>query len=256
MMQVAAPVSFVFVVGGSQMCEMNFAWVAKIPIGIMQLRTNLEVMFVNDEAKRLLSFFPVSLYGEIPDMLYERLESAVQAGEVEEGKTQNFVIQSPKGMCVRVCAQGWADTIVLTLEDVTEFEWAKAEERAMREEIDRAFSFSLLEPSVAKKLSCTAEYRDEPAGAGLIKITGVIPDGGYRHVINMLKLAADLGALGLFEFPGMSRDVVTKAAIYHDLCKTQPFLRVGDVVDPKEVFPLGKMHAELGADMARGYYKL
>ncbi|NPV53241.1 MAG: hypothetical protein HPY71_06940 [Firmicutes bacterium] len=42
----------------------------------------------------------------------------------------------------------------------------------MREEIDRAFTFSLLEPSVARKLSCTPEYQDEPATPGLIKIVG------------------------------------------------------------------------------------
>lgn len=189
-------------------------------------------------------------------MLFKQLESAMYRGELVEGSSHHILIESPEGTYVRFFAQRWGDTIILTLEDVTAFEWAKSEERAMREEIDRAFTFSLLEPSVARKLVCTAEYRDEAAGDGLIKITGVIPDGSYRHVINILKLAADLGALGIFEFPGISRDVLTKASIYHDLCKTQPVLKVGDIVNPKEVFPPGKVHAELGADMGRGYYKL
>ena len=39
------------------MPEGNFEWLAKIPIGIMQLGEDLKVRFANDEAKRLMSFF-------------------------------------------------------------------------------------------------------------------------------------------------------------------------------------------------------
>lgn len=39
------------------MSEGNFEWLAKIPIGIMQLGEGLKVRFANDEAKRLMSFF-------------------------------------------------------------------------------------------------------------------------------------------------------------------------------------------------------
>ena len=45
------------------MRERNFEWIDKIPVGIMQLGTDLKVMFVNDEAKRLLSSFNIPLQG-------------------------------------------------------------------------------------------------------------------------------------------------------------------------------------------------
>ncbi|NPV81848.1 MAG: HD domain-containing protein [Firmicutes bacterium] len=239
------------------MHERKLDWFEKIPVGIMQLGTNLDIILANEEVKRLLSLFQVPPSGGIPDELHSQLEIALNKGVIREGSVYSLLVKSPDERYVRFLVQKLEDdALILAAEDVTEFEWAKSEERTMREEIDRAFTFSLLEPSVARKLSCTPEYQDEPAASGLIKIVGVIADGTHRHVINILKLAADLGALGIFDFPGISRDILTKAAIYHDLCKTQPVLNVGDMVNPAEVFPPGKLHARLGADMGYSYYKL
>ncbi|NPV27369.1 MAG: HD domain-containing protein [Firmicutes bacterium] len=94
------------------------------------------------------------------------------------------------------------------------------------------------------------------AASEKIRITGVISQGVYRHVINILKLLADTFQQGLMELPGLEKEVLVNAAIFHDLGKVQPDLKVGDLVRPEEVFEPGYLHAARGAALARGIYNL
>jgi len=238
--------------------EHPFQWVDEVPVGLIELTPELEVTYINREAERLLSFFSCSQAERgLANELQEQLEIALSRGEIEKGSAHRFLMAARNERYVRFSAQRQADdALVLTLEDVTELELAKAVEQARLEETDRAFTFSLLEPEIARKLMCTPEYYDVPVGPDRIKITGMIPDGGYRHVINILRILADLNVLGIFSFPGFEQDVLINTAIYHDIAKSQPVLEVGDVVDRKEVFPPGRIHAELSADMARTRYQM
>ena len=245
------------------MTSEEFGWLSQIPAGIVHADGGSSVIFSTDKARRLLGLpekeeeMEGLRLSEALPQLWGHLREAISRGSIKGEVAYSFFQEVLGGRTVRISAQMWKnEDLILTIDDVTEFEWAKSEERAMREEIDRAFSFSLLEPSVARKLRCTPEHLDEEAAPGLIRITGVIPDGGYRHAINILKLAADLDVLDLFEFPGLSRRYTAHVTIYHDLAKTQPILNVGEVVDPRETFSPGKLHAQEGAAMAQAYYGL
>jgi putative nucleotidyltransferase with HDIG domain len=90
----------------------------------------------------------------------------------------------------------------------------------------------------------------------MITITGIIPDGGYRHVVNCLKILASLHEQGITKLIGIDKDLLVKGLIFHDLGKSQPDLKIGDVVNPKEVFEDGKLHAYRGADIAKHFYGL
>ncbi|WP_245527906.1 HD domain-containing protein [Ammonifex degensii] len=46
------------------------------------------------------------------------------------------------------------------------------------------------------------------------------------------------------------------AAIFHDLAKVQPVLKPGDLVNPREVFEPGHLHAFRSAALAEGIYRL
>src|SRR5690606_15464586 len=85
-------------------------------------------------------------------------------------------------------------------------------------------------------------------------ITEVIPDGTYRHVVNALKVAADLNRQGVFHQVAIDKDTLVQAILFHDLGKVQPRLQVGDRVDPAQVFEPSKLHAARSADMAANSY--
>ncbi|WP_231115142.1 HD domain-containing protein [Neomoorella thermoacetica] len=110
---------------------------------------------------------------------------------------------------------------------------------------------------VVAQLKAIVEYQDEydPA-TGRIRITGVIQEGVYRHVINILQLLAELTEQGLMATAGINKATLLKVAIFHDLAKIQPRLEVGDVVDPKEAFEPGQLHAFRGASLVRRVHHL
>ncbi|HHW02155.1 MAG TPA: HD domain-containing protein [Thermoanaerobacterales bacterium] len=125
------------------------------------------------------------------------------------------------------------------------------------QELEKALANLFADPMIAAKLKSTVEYQDEydPA-TGKIKITGVIEEGVYRHVVNILRLLTELWEQGLMELAGMHQDTLVKTAIFHDLGKVQPRLEVGEIVDPKEAFESGKFHAFRSALLARRVYHL
>lgn len=127
----------------------------------------------------------------------------------------------------------------------------------MQQELEKALANLFADPGVVNKLKSIVEYQDEydPA-SGKIKIAGVIQEGVYRHVVNILRLLTELWEQGLMELAGMSQEMLVKTAIFHDLGKVQPHLVVGEIVDPKEAFEPGKFHAFRSASLAKQVYNL
>lgn len=123
-------------------------------------------------------------------------------------------------------------------------------------ELDEAFALTIPNSRLVYKLKHTKEYKDiYIKETGKIKIVGVIEDGGFRHVVNALKVAADLHSKGVMSVIGLDKDILVKTIIFHDIGKSQPSLKVGDIVNPKDVFENGKMHAERSAELSFANYK-
>ena len=122
-------------------------------------------------------------------------------------------------------------------------------------ELDEAFALTIPNSRLEKKLKHTKEFQDIfIRETGKIKIVGAIEDGTYRHVVNALKVAADLHSKGVMSVIGFDKDVLVKTIIFHDIGKSQPLLNIGDEVFPKEVFEDGKLHAERSAELALANY--
>ena len=124
------------------------------------------------------------------------------------------------------------------------------------QELDRAFTLTLPNSSLARTLQTTPEYRDRyDPQTGLLTIVEVIPDGVYRHVVNALRVAAELHDLGAMGVLGINKDVIVQSIIFHDVGKVQPQLAPGQAVDPG-VFEEGKRHAQRSAEIAHHFYHL
>ncbi|MGE5560227.1 MAG: CBS domain-containing protein [Chloroflexota bacterium] len=145
--------------------------------------------------------------------------------------------------------------VVQTFTDVTEAKRIENQLRTTKEELDKAFALTLPNSRVEYKLKTTPEYRDEyDPETGLIRITEVIEAGNYIHVVNALKVAADLNDKGVMHLIGINKDDLVQAIIFHDLGKSQPELEVGSTVDPRAVFEEGRLHALRSSDIAGHYY--
>lgn len=122
-------------------------------------------------------------------------------------------------------------------------------------ELDEAFALTIPNSRLEKKLKNTKEFKDEYIKeSGKIRIVDVIKDGTYRHVVNALKVAADLHSKGVMSVIGFDKDTLVKTIIFHDIGKSQPPLKKGDEVYPKEIFEDGKLHAERSAELALANY--
>lgn len=151
--------------------------------------------------------------------------------------------------------QGEVVGVVQTFRDVTGQIRLERRLTTALAELDEAFALTLPNTRIERKLKQTPEFRDvyDPQ-TGLIEITEVIPDGTYRHVINALKVAADLHRQGAMELPGVDKDLIVQTIIFHDVGKVQPRLKVGDVVDPRAVFEESTRHAARSAEIAARWY--
>jgi len=127
---------------------------------------------------------------------------------------------------------------------------------AIEQELDMAFALTLPNSKVKYRLKSIPEYRDvyDP-NTKLITVKGIVEDGGYRHVVNCLKLFSQLAEKGITQLIGIDKDALVQVFIFHDLGKSQPELQVADIVDPKIAFENGKLHAERSADMAKHHYQ-
>ncbi len=157
---------------------------------------------------------------------------------------------------VPLVEDGEVTGVIQTFRDITEDKRIEEELAKTRDELNEAFALTLPNSKVERKLKTTPEYRDnfDPT-TGLITITEVISDGGYRHVVNALKVLADLNRKGIMHLMGMEKDILVQAVIFHDLGKAQPDLEVGQCVNPREAFEPGMAHAERSADFAANFYQ-
>lgn len=147
--------------------------------------------------------------------------------------------------------------IVVTFMDVSAIRLAEAQALAYAAEVEQAFGLTLPNSKVESKLKSSPEYQDvyDPA-SGRAVVTAVIADGTYRHVVNGLRLLAELHALGVFQLVGLDKDTLVTAFIFHDIGKEQPILRKGEEFIPEKTFEPGYLHAARSADWASKYYRV
>ncbi len=156
---------------------------------------------------------------------------------------------------VPMVEDGEVQGIIETFHDITEQEDLRSQLVSSRDELDRAFALTLPNSRVEHKLKHTPEYRDRyDPETGLITVTEVIEDGNYKHVVNALKVLADLNTKGIMSLLGISKDVLVQSIIFHDLGKSQPQLQIGQTVDPKKAFEHSPAHAARSADIASHFY--
>ncbi|MEW6227393.1 MAG: CBS domain-containing protein [Bacillota bacterium] len=157
---------------------------------------------------------------------------------------------------VPMVEEGEVVGIIQTFHDITEQEDLRSQMLSSRDELDRAFALTLPNSRVEHKLKHTPEYRDKyDPETGLITITEVIEDGNYKHVVNALKVLADLNTKGIMSLLSISKDALVQSIIFHDLGKSQPQLEIGQTVDPKQAFEYSPAHAGRSADIAEHFYK-
>lgn len=146
--------------------------------------------------------------------------------------------------------------VIQTFRDITDEEEMREQLLTSRDELDRAFALTLPNSRVEHKLKHTPEYRDKyDPRTGLITVTEVIEDGGYRHVVNALKVLAELNMKGIMSLLGINKDALVQSIIFHDLGKSQPQLEIGQTISPKEAFEFSPAHAERSADIAGHFYR-
>ncbi|MCF6096982.1 HD domain-containing protein [Thermovorax subterraneus] len=169
------------------------------------------------------------------------------------------ILTTKAGTYYRICSNilREANYFLVTFADITAEYTMMEKLRSSQSEVETAFSIMLPDQRIEARLKSIVEYMDEyDENTGMIKITGVINNGCFRHVINMLKLIADAFRQGLMELPGMEKNVLVQATILHDIGKVQPDLKIGDIVNPKEAFEKGHLHAFRGADLSRALYNI
>lgn len=181
---------------------------------------------------------------------------ALRAGE-QTGDRQ-LLLPNGRHVLFRFATVGDAESgrkVTITFMDITALKEAEARSEALASEAERAFGLTLPNSKVESKLRSSPEYQDvyDPK-TGRAVVTGVIRDGTYRHVINGLRIMADLKGLGVFQLVGVDKDIMVRAFIFHDIGKEQPRLTIGQEFLPAEAFEPGHLHAERSADWALREY--
>lgn len=150
---------------------------------------------------------------------------------------------------------GTVTGVIQTFIDVSPLKQAERRLEQARDEIEKAFGLTLPNSKVEYKLKGTPEYVDEyDPETSMVRILEVLPSGNYFHVINCLKVAADLNDKGIMNLIGVDKDTLVQTIIFHDLGKSQPTLTEGDVVDPRQAFEPGRLHALRSAEIAQHFY--
>lgn len=127
----------------------------------------------------------------------------------------------------------------------------------MISELNEAFSLTIPDNRLEKKLKTTPVYVGiYDNNTDFLEITNVINEGLYLHIINCLKLAADLKDYHVFDLIGIDKNILVQAILYHCNSKTQPILSVGDVVKYSDVFENKKEEADRSAIFAKRYYNV
>ncbi|SFE45320.1 HD domain-containing protein [Thermoanaerobacter thermohydrosulfuricus] len=188
-------------------------------------------------------------------------ENPIEVEEIRKMINDNRekILTSKAGTYYRMSTNilGETNNFLVTFTDITAEYNMMQKLRSSQNEVETAFSIMLPDQRIEARLKSVPEYMDEyDESTGMVKITGVIRNGGFRHVVNMLKLIADAFRQGLMELPGMDKNALVEAAILHDIGKVQPELKIGDIVNPKEVFEKGYFHAFQSADLSKALYNI
>ena len=194
---------------------------------------------------------PSSLYRDKDNTVRQVMVSgeAIYGAEVQTNDGKIFLTNN-----VPIIIDGSVEGVLQTFSDITAIKQVQHQLMKTRDELDRAFSMTLPNCQMEYKMKNTCEYRDiYNAKTGMIEITEVIKEGGYQHVINALKVVADLNDKGIMEVLGIDRCTLVQALIFHDIGKSQPVLNIGQVVDPRRVFEESKEHARRSADIVKTY---
>lgn len=233
--------------------------------GFMVIDEDGTVLFLNRYGAELLGVEAGSVVGrpylELAEAIFPHLLdflrlSAVPAalGAGEKTGDRQFLLPNGRHALFRFATVGGAESgrkVTITFMDISALREAEARSEALASEAERAFGLTLPNSKVESKLRSSPEYQDlyDP-NTGRATVTGVIPDGTYRHVINGLRIMADLKSLGTFQLVGVDKDMLVRAFIFHDIGKEQPRLVIGQAFVPKETFEPGHLHAERSADWA------
>jgi len=198
-----------------------------------------------------------AIFSHMTDYLRESAVPHALSGGAPEGERLHH-LQNGRDVLFRygTIADGSRPSGLLILfMDVTALRDAETKALRLAEEAEMAFGLTLPNTKVAQKLRTSPEYRDRfDPETGTATVTAVIPDGTYRHVINALRLLADLHRVGVLDLVGIDKDTLVQAVIFHDIGKEQPKLAVGDVFVPAETFEPGPRHAARSAEWAAQSY--
>lgn len=121
------------------------------------------------------------------------------------------------------------------------------------QELSQALNL-ILPYEIECRLRQIPEYKDiyNPVSKK-ITITEKISDGGYWHVVNCLKIVAQVERMGLMGKYSLSKETLINAVAIHDIGKIQPNLQIGDSVTPQDVFEDSKLHAFRSVELSRTY---
>jgi PAS domain-containing protein len=229
--------------------------------GVVRLLNPYGAELLGVEVARVLDYpyeeLAQHLFSHMRDYLRSSAVPKSLSGEVDHGDRE-FVIQN--GRHVRFSFGTMRDhnelvAIVITFVDVTELRQAEQKAADTAREAEMAFGLALPNSKVEAKLKTSPEYQDsyDPL-RGRATVTAIIPDGTYWHVVNGLRIMAELKDIGVFQLVGLDKDTMVQAFIFHDLGKEQPRLTLGQSFVPGETFEPGPLHAARSADWAAKDY--
>lgn len=226
-------------------------------------RTDIECLINN-----IIEIFPigVTLISNDGNILFSnKIANDIISGKYKDSKEfvkifnrkQAEVVKYKEGKFYRICSTPIKEGFLVTFADISN-EYNMVEKlRSSQHEVEVAFTMMLPDQRIETRLKSIVEYIDQyDEKSGMIKITGVIKEGCFRHVVNMLKLIADALNQGLLELPGMDKNTIVQTAILHDIGKVQPSLKIGDIVNPKEVLEKGYLHAFRSAELSKALYNI
>jgi PAS domain S-box-containing protein len=235
------------------------ALIAAMREGLVAVDSEFVIREFNPAAEKTSGLLARKMLGR-KSLTYSAPDSAVRRVMESGEPLYNVEVQTNRGQVlltnnVPVVQEGRIAGVVQTFTEITETKQLHLALLKARDELDKAFALTLPNTRVEQKLKNTPEYRDNfNQATGMIEITEVIDDGGYLHVVNALKVAADLNEKGMMGLLGIDKDTLVQALLFHDIGKSQPLLNVGQVVDPYKVFEESTRHAARSAEIAENYY--
>jgi PAS domain S-box-containing protein len=160
---------------------------------IIVVDENLIIYYINDIAKMMLSleehtYEGLHIYNDLN--LFEIAPGRVQILQelIEKGVGQRGIIRKTrngKHLSINIdplLENGSKKGLLLSARDISRY-------IEIEQELDMAFALTLPNSKVESKLKKLVEYQDHyDPQSKRITITGIIKDGGYRHVVNCLKL--------------------------------------------------------------------